>query len=128
LYARSRLVVAAKAAGIQPIDSVFSDVVDIDGLKQNVQASKVLGFKGMGCIHPRQIRIINQGYAPDGIEIEKSKKIVLAFEEALKKGIGVVALGSKMIDAPVVVRAQKTISLAVKLGLIPEKWREEVVQ
>ena len=86
LFARSRLVLAAKAAGIQPIDSVFSDVGDIDGLKHNVQISKALGFEGMGCIHPRQIRIINQGYAPDNAEIEKSKKIVMAFEEAAAKG------------------------------------------
>ncbi len=56
LYARSRLVVAAKAAGVQPIDSVYSDVGDMEGLEQNVLRSKVLGFEGMGCIHPRQIR------------------------------------------------------------------------
>ena len=59
------LVVAAKAAGVQPIDSVFSDVGDIEGLVQNVLKSRALGFEGMGCIHPRQIRIINKGYAPD---------------------------------------------------------------
>jgi citrate lyase subunit beta / citryl-CoA lyase len=124
-YARSRLVIAAKAAGIQPIDSVFSDVADLEGLKKNVQNSKALGFEGMGCIHPRQIRIINQGYAPGREEIEKAMRIVLAFEDAAAKGLGVVALGSKMIDAPVVKRAGKTISLAEKLGLIPGDWREK---
>jgi citrate lyase subunit beta/citryl-CoA lyase len=125
LYARTRLVVAAKAAGIQPIDSVFSDVGDVEGLKLNVLNSKALGFEGMGCIHPRQIGVINQGYAPDKTEIEKSKKIVLAFEEARKSGLGVVALGSKMIDPPVVARAQKTIDLALRLGVLSEKWRKE---
>jgi citrate lyase subunit beta / citryl-CoA lyase len=124
LFARSRLVIAAKAAGLQPIDSVFSDIGDMEGLKRNVLLSKGLGFEGMGCIHPRQIRIINQGFAPDDAEIEKSKKIVLAFEEASKKGLGVVALGSKMIDPPVVLRAQKTIDLALKLGLINATWRK----
>jgi citrate lyase subunit beta / citryl-CoA lyase len=124
LFARSRLVLAAKAAGIQPIDSVFSDVGDIDGLKQNVLISKALGFEGMGCIHPRQIRIINQGYAPDNAEIEKSKKIVLAFEEASAKGLGVVAMGTKMIDAPVVARARRTIEMAEKLGIVSGNWRK----
>jgi citrate lyase subunit beta/citryl-CoA lyase len=128
LYARSRLVVAAKAAGVQPIDSVFSDVGDLEGLEQNVLKSRALGFEGMGCIHPRQIRIINQGYAPDDSEIDKSRKIVIAFEEASEKGLGVVALGTKMIDAPVVARARKTITLAEKLGLISVNWREEPVK
>ncbi|MCX6255499.1 MAG: aldolase/citrate lyase family protein [Bacteroidia bacterium] len=125
-YARTRLVVAARAAGIQPIDSVFSDVGDMEALKLNVQTSKALGFEGMGCIHPRQIPIVRQGFAPDGNEIEKSKRIVLAFEAARLKGLGVVALGTKMIDPPVVARAQKTISLAVSLGLLSGNWIDEV--
>jgi citrate lyase subunit beta/citryl-CoA lyase len=125
-YARSRLVVAAKAAGIQPIDSVFSDVADMDALKANVMQSKALGFEGMGCIHPRQVRIIRQGYAPDEAEIEKSKKIVLAFKMAELKGVGVVALGSKMIDPPVVKRAQKSIDLAVRMGVLSADWADEI--
>jgi citrate lyase subunit beta/citryl-CoA lyase len=125
LYARTRLVVAAKAAGIQPIDSVFSDVGDMDALKQNVLTSKALGFEGMGCIHPRQVPVINQGFAPDETEIEKSGKIVLAFEEAGENGLGVVALGTKMIDQPVVVRARKTINLAIKLGKLAPDWRDK---
>jgi citrate lyase subunit beta / citryl-CoA lyase len=124
LFARSRLVIAAKAAGIQPIDSVFSDVGDLDGLKQNVLKSKALGFEGMGCIHPRQIKVIHAGYSPDDTEIDKSMKIVLAFEEASKNGLGVVALGTKMIDAPVVARAKRTIEMAVRLGLVNSRWRE----
>lgn len=124
-YARTRLVVAAKAAGIQPIDSVFSDVADMEGLKQNVLNSKALGFEGMGCIHPRQVAVINDGFAPDEAEIEKSKKIVLAFEEARSLGLGVVSLGSKMIDPPVVARAQKCIDLAVKLNRLQAGWKNE---
>jgi citrate lyase subunit beta/citryl-CoA lyase len=91
-----------------------------------VKASKSLGFEGMGCIHPRQIPIIRQGYAPDESEIERSKKIVLAFESARKKGLSVVALGSKMIDPPVVTRAQKIIDLAVRLNLLSPGWIDEV--
>ena len=125
-YARTRLVVAARAADIQPIDSVFSDVADMEALKQNVLMSKSLGFEGMGCIHPRQIPVIRQGFSPDEAEIEKSKKIVLAFETAKLKGLGVVALGSKMIDPPVVARAQKIIDLAVRLGLLPVNWIDDL--
>jgi citrate lyase subunit beta/citryl-CoA lyase len=126
LYARTRLIVAAKAAGIQPIDSVFSDVGDMEALGQNVLTSKSLGFEGMGCIHPRQIPVIRQGFAPDETEIEKSKKIVLAYEKARQNGLGVVALGSKMIDPPVVARAQKTIDLALRFGLLSGNWIDEV--
>ena len=125
-YARTRLVVAAKAACIQPIDSVFSDVADMDALKQNVLVSKSLGFEGMGCIHPRQISVIKLGFAPDKTDIEKAKKIVLAFETAKLKGLGVVALGSKMIDPPVVARAQKIIDLAIRLNLISSGWMNEI--
>ena len=125
-YARTRLIVSAKAAGIQPIDSVFSDVADMEALKQTVMISKSLGFEGMGCIHPRQIAVIKQGFAPDKTEIEKSKKIVLAFEAAKINGLGVVALGSKMIDPPVVALAQKIIDLAIRLNLLSSDWMSEI--
>jgi citrate lyase subunit beta/citryl-CoA lyase len=115
LYARTRLVNACKAAGIQPIDSVFSDVADMEGLKRNVEKSRALGFEGMGCIHPRQVPVIHQAFIPGEKEIETAKRIVEAFEEAEAKGSGVVALGSKMIDPPVVKRALKTLDLARKL-------------
>jgi citrate lyase subunit beta/citryl-CoA lyase len=125
LYARNRIVVAAKAAGIQPIDSVFSDVGDMEGLLQNVLSSKAIGFEGMGCIHPRQIAVIRDGFSPSAEEIEKAGRIVIAYRDALEKGLGVVALGTKMIDPPVVARAEKTITLAVRLGLLPENWMEQ---
>ena len=126
LYARTRIVNAAKAAGIQPIDSVFSDVGDMEGLLQNVLSSRALGFEGMGCVHPRQIPVIRKGFLPGADEIEKAGKIVLAAEDALSRGLGVVSLGSKMIDPPVVARARKIIILAVKLGLLPGNWMDEM--
>jgi citrate lyase subunit beta / citryl-CoA lyase len=127
LYARSRLVVAAKAAGIQAIDSVFSDVADMESLKETVKVSKSLGFEGMGCIHPRQIAVIKANFAPDEAEIEKSKKILAAFSEAKKKGLGVVALGSKMIDPPVVARAERLIGLAISMKLLSPDWMTEQI-
>ena len=112
------VVNASRAAGIQPIDSVFSDVSDMKALAENVKVSKDLGFDGMGCIHPRQIKVIHENFAPDSKDIEKAIKIFHAFEEANEKGLGVVSLGSKMIDPPVVKRALSTIELARKLGLL----------
>ena len=127
LYARLRIINASKAAGIQPIDSVFSDVSDLEVLEKNVKLSKSIGFEGMGCIHPRQIAVIHTGFAPEPEEIEKAARIVLAFREAVKRGEGVVSLGSKMIDPPVVKRAEKTISLALRLNLIPGDWESEII-
>jgi len=124
-FARSMVVNAARAAGIQPIDSVFSDVSDMEALAVNVKTSKSLGFDGMGCIHPRQIKVIHDNFAPEEGEIEKAKKIVLAFNEATEKGLGVVALGSKMIDPPVVKRAQKTITMAINTGKLKANWMDK---
>ena len=124
-YARSTLVNAARAAGIQPIDSVFSDVSDMEALRSVVLESKSLGFDGMGCIHPRQIKVIHEAFAPTPEEIEKAQRVVLAFDEATRLGLGVVSLGSKMIDPPVVKRAQRTIDLAIRSGKLPENWKDE---
>ncbi len=111
-YQRTRIVNASKAAGIQPIDSVFSDVQDMEGLRKSVKQSKSLGFEGMGVIHPRQIPVIYEAFAPEEAELEKARRIVDAFNEAKEKGLGVVALGSKMIDPPVVKRAFNVLKLA----------------
>lgn len=127
-WARSQVVNAARAAGVQPIDTVFSDVTDMEGLNQSVREAKSLGFDGKGCIHPRQIQVIHEAFAPTVDEIEKAKKIVSAFEEAEEKGLGVVSLGSKMIDAPVVKRAQRTIKLAIETEKLSPDWREGGVQ
>jgi citrate lyase subunit beta/citryl-CoA lyase len=124
-FARSKLVIAARAAGIQAIDSVYSDVADMEGLRQTVLRSKALGFNGMGCIHPRQIAVIHENYAPDEKDIDKARKVYNAFMEAEEKGLGVVSLGTKMIDPPVVKRAQKTIELAIAMGKLSKNWRDE---
>jgi citrate lyase subunit beta/citryl-CoA lyase len=124
-FARSMIVNAARAAGIQPIDTVYSDVSNMEGLRQSVIEAKSLGFEGKGCIHPRQVKVVHEAFAPTIEEIEKAKKIVMAFEQAEKKGLGVVSVGSKMIDPPVVKRAQKTINLALLNNQISEDWRKK---
>ncbi|MFQ6615492.1 MAG: aldolase/citrate lyase family protein [Fidelibacterota bacterium] len=121
--ARTTVVNAARAAGIQAIDSVFSDVDDVEGLRRFVKDGKSLGFDGVGCIHPRQIRVIHEAISPTSAEIERAKEIVRAYREAEKNGVGVVSLGSKMIDPPVVKRALRTVDLAVATGQLPRNWR-----
>ena len=116
-WARSQVVNAARAAGVQPIDSVFSDVSDMNALRESVLEAKALGFDGKGCIHPRQIAAIHEAFAPTAAELDKARKIVAAFEEAEAEGLGVVSLGSKMIDPPVVKRAQRVVRLARAMGM-----------
>jgi citrate lyase subunit beta/citryl-CoA lyase len=117
LYARQRVVNAAHASGVQAIDSVFGDVGDLDGLRTWGLNSRALGFEGMGCVHPAQIPVIHDAFAPTETEIERARRIVAAYNEAQEKGLGVVSLGSKMIDAPVVQRALKLMARAKAMGL-----------
>ncbi|NOY95474.1 MAG: citrate lyase ACP [Chlorobi bacterium] len=121
--ARSRVVNAACAAGIQPIDSVFSDFEDMEALAANARESKALGFVGMGCIHPRQVKVVNETFSPGKNEIEKAKEIVIAFDKAQREGKAVVAVGSKMVDPPVVKRAIYTIDNAINAGKLDKNWR-----
>ncbi|UCG86007.1 MAG: citrate lyase ACP [Gemmatimonadota bacterium] len=117
-YARTRLVNAAHAARVQAIDSVFGDVGDEAGLRAWGARSSSLGFEGMGCIHPRQIQPIHEAFAPTASEIEKALKIVAAFEEAQARGLSVVSLGTRMVDPPVVLRAQRRVAQARRAGLL----------
>jgi len=121
LYARQRVVNAAHAARVQAIDSVYGDVADTEGLLHWGEASRAMGFEGMGCIHPVQIEIIHRAFAPAPNELEKALKIVAAYEDAQHRGLGVVSLGSKMIDAPVVQRAVKLVARARKMGIIADQ-------
>jgi citrate lyase subunit beta/citryl-CoA lyase len=118
LYARQRVVNAAHAAGVQAIDSVFGDIGDLEGLRSWGLNSRALGFEGMGCVHPSQIAVIHDAFAPTSTEIERARKIVAAYNEAQQKGLGVVSLGSKMIDPPVVQRALKLMARAQAMGLV----------
>jgi len=120
LYARQRIVNAAHAAGVQAIDSVFGDVGDLNGLHAWGLNSRALGFEGMGCVHPSQIAVIHEAFAPTAAEVERARKIVTAYNDAQHKGLGVVSLGSKMIDPPVVHRALKLMARARAMGVVCE--------
>jgi len=127
-WARAQVLNGARAAGVQPIDTVFSDTTDMDGLRAAVLEAKGLGFVGKGCIHPRQIKVVHEAFAPDDDEVSRATRIVLAFEEAEAKGLGVVSLGSKMIDAPVVKRASASVAQAILVGKLDADWRNAVSQ
>ena len=111
LYARSKLVAVAKAFGIQALDTVYSDINDIDGLMEETKKIIKMGFDGKGAIHPEQVRYINECFMPSEEEIEYAKRVMEAIEEAKKKGIGAVSLDGKMVDEPVVKRAERILRL-----------------
>ncbi len=121
LYARQRVTNAAHAAHVQAIDSVYGDVGDSDGLLRWGEASRALGFEGMGCLHPLQIEIIHRAFTPTASELERAFAIVAAYDDAQARGLGVVSLGSKMIDAPVVQRALKLVARARQMGIIGDQ-------
>ncbi|OJG22970.1 citrate (Pro-3S)-lyase, beta subunit [Enterococcus columbae DSM 7374 = ATCC 51263] len=120
-FARSMILHAARAAGIAAIDTVYSDVENVEGFKEEVKRIKQLGFDGKSVINPRQIPIVNAIYAPTPKEIQQAKEVIWAIREAEEKGSGVISLNGKMVDKPIVERAQRVIALAKAAKLISEE-------
>ncbi|QTL97769.1 citrate (pro-3S)-lyase subunit beta [Iocasia frigidifontis] len=112
LTARSQILFAARAAGINALDTVFSDVNDEEGLINEVKLIKQLGFDGKSIINPRQIEPVHKIFTPTTEEIEKATRVLGAIKEAEEKGSGVISLDGKMVDKPIVDRARRTIDLA----------------
>ena len=123
--ARQTTVYAARAAGVQPIASVYSDIRDDEGLAAYVRRERDLGFDGVGCIHPRQIPVVHREMTPRPEQIERAVRIVKAARDAERRGLGTVAVGSKMVDPPVVRQAHRTVELAVAGGVLGPGWDEE---
>lgn len=116
--ARSMLVFAARAAGIAVLDTVFADVNDDEGFRREVETIKQLGFDGKSVINPRQIAPVVEIFTPTAKEIEHAERVVEAIKEAEEKGLGVISLNGKMIDKPVVDRAQRVLKMAEAAGVI----------
>ena len=116
-YARTRLVVAARAAGVAVYDTPFTDVNDDEGIWTDARVAKALGFNGKASISPRHVEVINQVFSPTQKEIDYAYEVMDAIALAKEQGRGVIALHGKMIDAPIVARAQQTIAAAEALGL-----------
>jgi len=119
--ARGTIVLAAKAAGIQALDTVFALVNDVENLRIETQKIKQLGFDGKSVIHPTQIEIVHSVFRPSQKEIDEAIAIEGALKKAEESGSGVIALNGRMVDTPVVKKAQKIIQLARQLGLITAK-------
>ncbi len=120
-FARSYILHAARTAGIAAIDTVYSDVNNMEGFADEVRLIKQLGFDGKSVINPRQIPVVNGIYAPTEKEIQNAKEVIWAIREAEEKGSGVIALNGKMIDKPIVERAERVIALAKAAKLISEE-------
>jgi len=116
-YARCRMVCAARAAGIEVYDTPFTDVNDDEGIYIDAQYAKSLGFSGKSAISPRHVKAINEVFSPSMKDIDYAYEVMAAIREAKAQGKGAVALRGKMIDAPIVARAQQTIDMAIALGL-----------
>lgn len=116
-YARGRIVVAARASGIDVYDTPFTDVNDDEGIITDTKFAKSLGFTGKASISPRHIEVINQIFSPTQAEIDYAFEVIDAINLAKKQGKGAIALRGKMIDAPIVARAERTISAAKTLGI-----------
>ena len=116
-YARTRLVVAARAAGVEVFDTPFTDVNDDEGIVVDAELAKALGFSGKASISPRHVEVINRVFSPTMAEIDYAYEVIEAIRIAKEQGKGAIALRGKMIDAPIVARAERTISMAVEMGL-----------
>lgn len=115
-YARSRMVMAARAAGIDVYDTPWTDVEDYDGLIEDAAFAKGLGFSGKSAISPRHVRFINEIFSPTDDEIQYAKDVFETIKKAKAEGKGVVSLRGKMIDAPIVSRAEQVLKAAEEMG------------
>jgi len=120
-YARTRLVVAARAAGVDVYDTPFTDVNDDEGIVSDTMFAKSLGFTGKASISPRHVEVINEVFSPTIAEIDYAYEVIDAINLAKAQGKGAISLRGKMIDAPIVARAERTIAMARALGLAREE-------
>jgi citrate lyase subunit beta/citryl-CoA lyase len=127
VHPRMMVVMAAKAAGLQAIDSVFSDVNDMDALRKETELVKRLGYTGKCLVNPRQIDIIHETFAPKQEEIDYALEVVEAIKQAQQMGTGVISLKGKMVDAPIVKRAINTLRIAYAQGLTDTPVDEEIL-
>ena len=116
-YARTRLVVAARAAGVDVYDTPFTDVNDDEGIVKDAQLAKALGFTGKASISPRHVEVINSVFSPTQKDVDYAYEVMEAIALAEQQGKGAIALHGKMIDAPIVNRAKQTIAMAEALGM-----------
>jgi len=120
-YARSTVVTAAAAYGLQAIDMVFVDLQDLEGLEEECVTGRQLGYEGKMAIHPRQVEVINRVFAPSPAEIEQAQKLVEAHRQHQATGSGVFELDGKMVDMPMVKMAERVLEKARAAGLLNQE-------
>ena len=116
-YARTRLVTAARAADIDVYDTPFTDVNDDEGAWRDAETARALGFTGKASISPRHIQAINTVFSPSQAEVDYAYEVMEAIRMAKEQGRGAIALRGKMIDAPIVARARRTLEMAREIGM-----------
>lgn len=116
-HARCQVVMAAKAAGITPIDNVFLDIPNVEGLIGETRQGKQLGYEGKACIHPSQVEPVNTVYTPTPEEVTYARELVAAFEQAVTEGKGAVAFRGRMIDGPIADIERLVVERARKAGM-----------
>lgn len=120
-FARNMILHSARAAGIAAIDTVYSDVENLEGFQAEVRLIKQLGLDGKSVINPRQIPLVHAIYEPTEKEIQAAKEVIWGIQEAEAKGSGVISVNGKMVDKPIVERAERVIALAKAAKLIREE-------
>ena len=117
-YARHRLVIAARSAGVEPIDGPHSDFRDLEGLERSAASFAALGGGGKWCIHPAQIEVLNRMFAPTTEEIDEARAVVAAMEDAIARGDGAANLDGVMIDAASARAFERRLERARLCGLL----------
>jgi citrate lyase subunit beta / citryl-CoA lyase len=110
---KQQLAIAARAAGILPLGFIgtVADYKDLDAFRETIRRSRRLGFRGASVIHPAQVPVLNEEFAPSADEVASARKIVAAYEEAVAAGRGSISVDGKMVDVPVVLRAQEVLAI-----------------
>lgn len=115
VWARTQVVIVSRAAGLEPpIDTVYADLSDLEGLEREARQALRLGFVGKACIHPTQVRVVNGVFTPGPEEVASAERIVRAFEDAVAQGNASIRVGAQFVDYPVAERARRTLARAAQ--------------
>jgi citrate lyase subunit beta / citryl-CoA lyase len=113
-FARAAVSLAAHGAGVEPLDGIYAEFRDLEGLRADTISARTLGYTGKMVIHPTQIGTVHLVFAPSAADVDRARRIVAAFEQARARGTGIAVVDGAMVDRPVVLRAQRTLAIAAR--------------
>jgi len=113
-FARAAVSVAAHAAGVEPLDGIYADFRDLEGLRADTISARTLGYAGKMVIHPAQIGPVHLAFAPSAADVDRAHRVIAAFEEAQARGTGIAVVDGAMVDRPVVLRARRVLAIAAR--------------